>query len=180
MLDDGGSYEGLSPRQSSRYGYPSTTAVVDRSVVDVEAVKAALGIEGTELDDRIEELLEEAKIEADSYLGNPFLERDQSSGRYVDPEVELPIPRLVERGVVAYVAVELWSTTAFRLAAEAVLRGDLDAIPPGERVVSVKTGDLSETYALAGASLAGDGKVAADPIEAVEARFWSRYRYEPI
>lgn len=173
-------YRGLSPAPPfQRHGYASTSAVQGRSVLDRDAVKTALGITGSSLDDQIDELLSEAKVEADSYLGNPFLERDAETGRYVEPNVEIPIPRLVERGVVAYVALGLWSDTSFRLAAEAVLRGDLDAVAPGERLVSVKTGDLSETYALAGGGLA-PGKAATDPIEALEARFWSRYRYEPV
>lgn len=172
---------GLSPKPPfQRKGYAATTAVQLRSVLDRDAVKAKLGITGATLDDRIDELLAEAKVEADQYLGNPFLERDAETGHYLEPHVELAIPALVERGVVAYVSIGLWEEESFREAALAVLRGDLDAIAPGERVVSVKTGDLSETYALAGASLSGNGKAAADPIEALEARYWSRYRFEPI
>ncbi len=185
MIDEPGQHErrGLSePIPRPRYGYPSTTAVVDRSVTDLDAVKNALGIPLTDatLDDRIDDLLEEAKVEADEYLGNPFLERDAKTGCYVDPHVEKAIPRKVERGVIYYVALGLWDETKFREAALAILRGDTDAVAPGDRVVSVKTGDLSETYALAGGGLTPGSKGASDALEALQARYWSSYRYEPV
>lgn len=86
--------------------YP-ITAVQDRLGLDLDGLKALLGITGDAENAVLQLWLDAALSAADEYLGNPFwqMERDEVTGRlvYVEPVVELPIPASVKLGVVELV-----------------------------------------------------------------------------
>jgi len=72
-----------------------TTAVFDRSTLDLEQVKQYLRVDIDDDDSLIEQLLASAKIEADGYLMNPFLDKDGN------PD---DIPEAVNLGVLRRIA----------------------------------------------------------------------------
>jgi hypothetical protein len=104
-------------------------AVVDRLSLTVSDVKDFLAISVATYDDEIEDLLEAAKEDADSYLNNPFEDDDGT---------ELDIPGPVRLGVIRWI--------------EAELPAGLGGAPAG--VISEKAGDVSRTYAQADTSQA--------------------------
>lgn len=160
-------------------------AVQDRSTTDLTALKSALGVTVPDFDVELQSALDIAKEEADSYLNNPFLEReelDETTGAdpamYVDPEVERPIPLMVERGLIAY-AAKLFELEQAQLAAVgAIVSGGAPAVPIGATVTSVKTYSLSVSYGYTGGSGGGSGS-STDPLQAIKGRYWQRYRLIP-
>lgn len=70
-------------------------AVESRSLVTVEMCKASLKVENSEEDDFIALLLKAAKEDADTYMGNDFLDSDGN---------ELEIPGFVERWILRQVS----------------------------------------------------------------------------
>lgn len=78
----------------------------------VDVIKAALGITDASKDVLIDLHLESLKAEADKRLNNPFHERDwdedsDTYGCYIEPRVELPIPKDLEEAIFTRVAVEV-------------------------------------------------------------------------
>lgn len=133
-------------------------AVAERSTLTVADIREEVGIPATVSDGRVGRWLAEAFEAADTYLNNPFVQRDED-GEPVDPQVDLPIPAGVDRGVIEYVR---WRWTASP--------SNGGGVPLG--VTSESVGDLSKSYA---ASATLTGSVGDD----IARQYWSRYRLEP-
>lgn len=149
--------------KTTTYQYSSiaTSAVRDRSTVDVSAVRAELGVTSGEWSDaRLGRVLDAAKWSADEYLCNPFLELEEGSALFVaQPEVELPIPPKVELGVIEWCRVYVATIS--------------EQNGGGVGVTSERVRDLAKAY---DGNKAGLASALAD--DAAQA-FWSSYRLIP-
>lgn len=154
-------------------------AVTDRSTVGLAELKSALGVTIPDYDDQLDAALVCAKEAADNYLNNPFLERDEDDpAEYVEPEVELPIPQLVEKGVIAYSAALFAADIQQQQAIASIISGGAPPVPFGAVLTNVTTGALSVGfgYPTTGGS---SGSGVTDPLDSIRQRFWSRYRLIP-
>lgn len=138
----------------------AVTAVQDRSIVDLDTVKAHLSITGTTYDVLLTLWLGAAKRAADEYCGHPHLERNEdfdtdcaiseSNPFWADPEVELAIPEPVELGVIEYVTFHF------------AKRGRAG------NVTEEKVGDLQRKYSVFA--------TVSDLLTYVQATYWKAYR----
>lgn len=136
------------------------TAVQDRSIVDLDAVKAHLSITGATYDLLLTLWLGAAKRAADEYCGHPFLERNadfdtdlpisDSNIFWADPEVELAIPEPVELGVLEYVTFH-WAKKG-----------------RAGNVTEEKVGDLQRKYSVFA--------TVQDLLAYVQSTYWKAYR----
>lgn len=154
----------------------TSTAVQDRSALDLAGLKTYLGVVEDRYDDILEEVLEEAKEEADAFMCNPFVE--------CGTEAELAIPKSVERGI------KQWCATAW---AEQMARDELDlhyadlpgrenrpgVITQGQVITSISTrteeGE-TETVNFAPPKSSRSGVKTHMSYDDIKKRYWVKWR----
>lgn len=162
-----------------------TTAVQDRSTIDLQVLKDLLGITGTDQDDALTRYLRAAKQEADRFLGNPFeeIEVDDCGMPVLDKALQpittgvlLPIPEEVELGLVDYVRGMMAAKDLVRRASSA------GSAPTGGTLTSKAVGAWSKGYSAPkpkGTSASQSARAAREVRELVQQAYWLAYRWTP-